>query len=185
MKIKVGVSNRHIHLTEDAYRLLFEKNLTKKTDLSQPGQFSSEEVLTIEANGKKIDNVRIVGPFRKYNQVEISRRDARFLGINPPVRKSGDLKDACDIIISNEQGRYKLKDCCIIANRHVHISNSYAKELRLKDNDEVKIVIPKDKGGIVKAFIKTSDDAVLELHIDTDDANAFNLNTGDEVELIL
>ena len=135
MKIKVGVSNRHIHLTEDAYRLLFEKNLTKKNDLSQPGQFSSEEVLTIEANGKKIDNVRIVGPFRKYNQVEISRRDARFLDINPPVRKSGDLKDACDIIISNERGRYKLKDCCIIANRHIHISNSYAKELRLKDND--------------------------------------------------
>ena len=145
MKIKVGVSNRHIHLTEDAYRLLFEKNLTKKNDLSQPGQFSSEEVLTIEANGKKIDN----------------------------------------IIISNERGRYKLKDCCIIANRHIHISNSYAKELRLKDNDEVKIVIPKDKGGIVKAFIKTSDDALLELHIDTDDANAFNLNTGDEVDLIL
>lgn len=185
MKIKVGISNRHIHLTEDAYRLLFEKNLTKKYDLSQPNEFASEEVLTIEANGNKIDNVRIIGPFRNYNQVEISRRDARKLGINPPVRRSGNLTGACDIIISNENKKFKLKNCCIIANRHVHISKAYADTLRLKDNQEVNIKITGEKGGVVIAFIKISENAPLELHIDTDDANAFNLKSGDEVELIL
>lgn len=185
MKVKVGISNRHIHLTEDAYRLLFEKNLTKKNDLNQPGEFAADETLTIENNGKKIENVRIVGPFRNYNQVEISARDAKQLGINPPIRKSGDLNDAVDLIITSDKGSYQLKNCCIIANRHIHMSQKLADTLRVKDNQEVKILVPGVKGGVLTAFVKISENGFFELHIDTDDANALLLNNGDEVELII
>ena len=185
MKVNVGISNRHIHLTEDAYRLLFEKNLTKKKDLNQPGEFASNETLTIEYDNKKIENVRIVGPFRKYNQVEISSRDAKILGINPPVRKSGDLNKAVDLVITSDKGSFKLKSCCIIPNRHVHMSKKLAETLRVVDDQEIKISVPGLKGGILTAFVKVSDNGFFELHIDTDDANALMLNNGDEVELII
>ena len=183
MKVKVAISNRHIHLTEDAYRLLFEKNLTKKNDLSQKGEFAANETLTIENGDKKIENVRIVGPFRKYNQIEISRRDARILGINPPVRRSGDLKDAVSLVITSDAGSFNLKNCCIIQSRHVHMNEQMAKALRVSDNQEVNVRVDGDKGGIFKAFVKISDNGVLEFHIDTDDANSFGLKNGDEVEL--
>lgn len=185
MKIKVAISNRHIHLTEDACRLLFEKNISKNKDINQPGQFVANETLDIMTNTGVIENVKIVGPFRKYNQIEISRRDARLLGINPPVRESGNLKDAVDIVVKSSMGQYKLKSCVILANRHVHMCKSLADSLRLKNNDEVMINVPGEKGGMLKSYIKVSDKGVLEYHIDTDDANALNLNNGDEVELII
>ena len=185
MKVKVGISNRHIHLTEDAYRLLFEKNLTKKCDLKQPGEFAAVETLTIEHDGKKLDNVRIVGPFRKYNQIEISARDAKTLGIKPPVRKSGDLTDAVDMIITSDKGSFNLKNCCIIPNRHVHMSKRLAETLRVVDDQEVKILVPGLKGGLITAFVKVSDNGVFELHIDTDDAYSLMLDNGDEVDLVI
>lgn len=183
MKVKVAISNRHIHLTEEAYRLLFVKNLTKKNDISQKGEFAANETLTIEWEDKKIENVRIVGPFRKYNQIEISARDAKALGINPPVRRSGDLNGAVDLIITSDEGSYNLKKCCIIPNRHVHMNQSMADALRVKDNQEVKIRVDGPKGGILTAFVKITDNGVFELHIDTDDAFSFMLNNDDEVEL--
>ena len=183
MKVKVAISNRHIHLTEDAYRLLFEKNLTKKKDLSQKGEFAANETLTIENGDKKIENVRIVGPFRKYNQIELSRRDARTLGINPPVRRSGDLKDAISLVITSDAGSYNLKECCIIQSRHVHMNQSMADALKLEDNEEVNVRVDGPKGGVLKAFVKISENGVFEFHIDTDDANSFDLENGDEVEL--
>ena len=185
MKLKVLISNRHIHLTEDAYRMLYEKNLTKDHDLTQPGEFAAFERLTISNGDNKIEDVRIIGPFRNYNQVEISRRDAKLLGINPPVRRSGDLADAVDLVVSHDDKMIKLKNCCIIANRHVHINESLAAALRIKDNDELKIKVDNDKGGIIKAFAKVSKDGVFELHIDTDDAFSLGLNNNDEVELIM
>jgi putative phosphotransacetylase len=185
MKVKIGISNRHIHLTEEAYRLLFEKNLTKKCDLVQPGQFAAQETLTIENNGEKIENVRIIGPFRKYNQIEISARDAKKLGINPPVRTSGDLSNAVDLVVTSDKGSFKLKNCCILANRHIHIGKKLAESLRLKDNQEVNVRVNGDKGGLLKTFIKISDNGVLEMHIDTDDAYSLGLNNGDEVDLII
>ena len=183
MKVKVMVSNRHIHLTEDAYRLLFTKNLTKKSDLTQKGEFAANETLTIEHEDKKIENVRIVGPFRKYNQIEISARDARTLGINPPVVRSGDLQNAVDLIVTSDEGSFNLKGCCIIQSRHVHMNQSMADALRVSDNQKVNIKVDGPKGGIFTAFTKITDNGVFELHIDTDDANSFMLNNGDEVEL--
>ena len=183
MKVTVAISNRHIHLTEDAYRMLFEKNLTKKKDLTQKGEFAANETLTIENGENKIENVRIVGPFRKYNQIEISRRDARTLGIEPPVRRSGDLTDAVSLVVTSDAGSFNLKDCCIIQSRHVHMNEQMAKALRLEDNQEVNVRVAGDKGGVFKAFVKISENGVFEFHIDTDDANSFNLKNGDEVEL--
>lgn len=184
MKVKVGISNRHIHLTEEAYRLLFDVNLTKKADLNQPGEFASNETVTIKTQKGEIENVRIVGPFRKYNQVEISYSDAIKLGINPPVRRSGNLKDACDLVVSSNKGSFLLKSCCIVANRHVHMSESMARSLRLKDDDEVKIKVDSLKGGVLTSFVKVSKDGFFELHLDRDDAASLQLKNGDEVELI-
>lgn len=183
MKVKIGVSNRHIHLTEEAYRMLFEKNLTKKRELTQPGEFVAYETVTIENNGSFIENVRIIGPFRKYNQVEISYSDALKLGINPPVRKSGDLKDAVDLVVTTSSGSYKIKSCCIIANRHVHMNQKTADSLRLIDNQEIKMIVDNEKGGDYKAFVKITPNGILEAHIDKDDANSMQLKTGDEVEI--
>lgn len=185
MKVKVGISNRHIHLTEEAYKLLFDKELTKKVDLNQPGEFAANETLTISNNNGEIENVRIVGPYRKYNQVEISYSDARRLGIKPPVRRSGDLKDAEDIVISSDKGSFLLKECVIVPNRHVHMSETMARSLQLNDNDEVKIEVPGLKGGILTAFVKISENGYFEVHLDTDDAASLQLNNGDEVELII
>lgn len=185
MKVKVGISNRHIHLTENAYRMMFEKNMSKKKDLNQPSEFAANETVTIEANGIKIENVRIIGPFRKYNQVEISNSDARKLKINPPVRKSGDLENAIDLIITTSNGSFNLKNCCIIPNRHVHMSKDMAKVLRVNDDQEVKLKVNGIKGGEVTAFTKITDNGYFEVHIDTDDANSMQLNSGDEVELII
>lgn len=183
MKVKVAISNRHIHLTEEAYRLLFTKGLTKKNDISQKGQFAANETLTIEWEENKIENVRIVGPFRKYNQIEISQRDARLLGVRPPVRRSGDLEDAVDLVVTSDEGSFNLKNCCIIPNRHVHMNQTMADALKVVDNQEVNVKVEGPKGGILKAFVKISDDGVFEFHIDTDDANSFMLSNGDEVEL--
>lgn len=183
MKVKVAISNRHIHLTEEAYNMLFTKKITKKNEIGQKGEFAANETLTIEWGDKKIENVRIVGPFRKYNQIEISNKDARLLGINPPVRKSGDLKDAVDLIVTSDEGSYNLKSCCIISNRHVHMNQAMADALKVKNDQEVRVKVDGPKGGEIKAFIKITDNGVFEFHIDTDDANSLMLNNGDEVEL--
>lgn len=185
MKVKIGISNRHIHLTEEAYRLLFEKNLTKKYDLNQPNEFAANETLTIEANGVFIENVRIVGPFRNYNQVEITYSDAKKLGINPPVVTGGNLKDAVDLVIISTKGSFKLKNCCIIPKRHVHISRKMAEALKVRDNQQVKLKVDGNKGGELTAFIKVTEDGYFEAHIDPDDAIAFGLQNKDEVDLIL
>ena len=185
MKVKVGISNRHIHLTEDAYRLLFEKNLTKKMDLTQPGEFAANETVTISYNNKFIEHVRIVGPFRSYNQVELSASDAKKLGINPPITSSGDLKNALDLIITSEKGSYNLKKCCIIQERHIHMNPQMANFLHVTNHQQVKLKIDGKKVGEMVAFVKIGDNSPIEAHIDVDDASAFGLQNGDEVELVV
>ena len=181
--MKVGISNRHVHLTEEDLKILFDKDLTKKKDLSQIGEFACNETVTLKTNKREITNVRIIGPTRNYTQVEISKTDAYSLGLNPPIRTSGDLEGSETITIIGPMGQIT-KECCIIANRHIHINKELRKQLNLENKDIVSIKIGGIKGGIIdNVYLKEKENFLLELHLDTDDANAFLLKNGDEVEI--
>lgn len=182
-KIKVQVSNRHVHLTEEIYNRLFDEPLTRKKDLNQIGQFAANQTLDILTDKYTFENVRIVGPFRNYNQVEISNNDARKLGLKPPVRTSGDLDNSETITLRTPKATITLDNSCIIADRHVHFNTNEADRYCINNGDKLKIHILGEKRGTIEAFAKVSDDGFYELHIDTDDANAFLLNSNDELIL--
>ena len=182
-KVKVGISNRHIHLTEETYNKLFDEPISKRNDLNQIGQFASNQTVDIINGNKVINNVRIVGPFRKYNQVEISKSDAINLELNPPVRTSGDLENSETITLRTNKGEIELPSSCIIANRHVHFNTRDVEKYHIKDKEKLKIHILGEKRGTIEVFAKVSDDGYFELHLDTDDANAFLLGQDDEVIL--
>lgn len=181
--VKVAISNRHVHLTRETYKKLFDEPLTKKNDLHQIGQFAANQTVTIISGDKYFENVRIVGPFRDYNQVEISKNDARKLNINPPVRTSSDLVGSSSITLKTNKDSVKLQEGCIIADRHVHFNTVEAQKYHVKNKDKLKIHILGDKRGTIEAFAKVSDDGYFELHLDTDDANAFLLENDDKVVL--
>lgn len=184
MKITTGISLRHIHLTEEDYNLLFDEPLTPFKELNQPGQFSSKQKVTIKNGEKCIENVRIVGPLRTYSQVEISQTDAYFLKLNPPIKQSGDLKGAAEIIIEGPNGEIKRK-ACIISERHIHITPHQRKELNLT-KDYYNVEIKGKKGGILyDVHIVEKEDSCYEMHIDSDDANAHNMTQQQEVEIII
>lgn len=180
----VGVSNRHVHLTKETFKKLFDLDeLEKKSDLKQLGQFASVHTVTIKNNDRVIENVRILGPFRSYDQVEISKTDSYYLKLNPPVRASGDLKDSEHITIIGPKGEINLPSNVIIANRHLHINTNDAVKYQATNNQKIYVHIAGEKQGIIEAVTKISDDGFFELHLDTDDANAFLLKSGDEVKI--
>jgi len=174
MKVNIGISNRHVHLTKEHVEVLFGHELTHLRDLVQKGQYACNEVVTIKTSKGEINKVRVLGPTRNYTQVEISKTDAYRLGLNPPVRTSGDLKDSESITIIGPNGEVTINEGCIIANRHIHMSPETALKLGFIDGARVRVKIDTIKGGIMdNVHIKVTDDGVFELHIDTDDANAF------------
>lgn len=179
----IAISNRHVHLTKETYEMLFNEPLTMKKPISQIGEFASNQTLIIKGPKGIIERVRVMGPHRDYNQVEVSRSDAYTLGINPPVRESGDLEDSESITLVTEKNEITLENVCIQAERHVHMNEKMAEELGLKNDDLVKLIINNDKGGEMEAFIKVKSNGFFEIHIDRDDANAFMLNNGDKVEI--
>lgn len=187
MKINLGVSNRHVHLKKEDLYVLFGENydLTKQKDLTQLGEYACNEKVTIKTDKNFIEGVRVLGPIRSYTQVEISKTDAYKLGINPPVRDSGDLLDSETVTIIGPKGELVAKNSCIIATRHIHINHNDRIRLGLVGIDKVDVEVEGIKAGIMKnVSIKENDRYVLEMHIDTDDANAHLLKTGDNVEII-
>ena len=183
MKVTVGISVRHFHLTEEDYNQLYDEPMEVLRPINQPGQFATTKTATIRNGDRKIENVRLIGPARNYTQVEISRTDAYALKLNPPVRASGDLKGASVITIETEKGKIE-RPACILADRHIHITKEERKNYNLlKDSYSVKI--PGEKGGIFdNVMIKESEKSYYEMHIDTDDANAFGIKSGQEVEIL-
>ncbi len=187
MIVPIGVSNRHIHLNNQDVEILFGKNyeLKELRPLNQTNEFSSTDVVTIKTDKSEITNVRVLGPIRKYTQVEISRTDAYKLGINPPVRNSGDLKGSETVTLIGPKGSIKKEDCCIQAIRHIHLTKEKLEELNLHETDTVSLNVSGEKSGILNnVFLKVQENAYFECHLDTDDANAFLLKTGDVVEII-
>ncbi len=187
MKVSVGVSARHVHLTRETYIKLFGDDYIEKVrDLDQPGQYASASLVAIKNGDEIIPNVRVLGPFRNYNQVEISRTDAFKLKVEPPIRTSGDLVGSLPITLVGPLGEVMLDEGLIIANRHIHITPLEKERYGLQDLDKVCIKVDGEKGGILKnVYLKVLDEAALRLHLDTDDANAFNLKDNDSVEVLI
>lgn len=186
MKIKVGISNRHVHLSKEDLQLLFGKNfeLEKLRDLTQKSDFCSKQTVDLINGDKRIDNVRVVGPCRTNTQVEITKTEAKVLGINPPRRNSSDLENASKITIQGPISKIK-RNCVIIANRHIHMSEADALKLGYKNNDIVRVKLYGEKGGILdNVYVKISKDYQLELHIDVDDANTYLVKKGDYAEIL-
>lgn len=187
--IPVGISARHIHLTREDCDTLFGAGyeLTHFKDLSQPGQFACKEQLTIIGPSlKAIEGLRVLGPLRKRSQVEISKTDAYVLKAKPPVRESGDLDGSSPITIIGPKGIVELKEGLIIANRHIHMSPSDAVRYNVKDGDYVSVetVGVGKRTKLYDCQIRVNDKFILEMHLDTDDANACGLVNGDKVKLV-
>ena len=186
MKIRIGVSNRHVHLSPDDFEKLFGNiDFYSIRDLSQGGEFASNLTVTIRTEKGNIENVRVVGPLRNHAQVEISKTDAYKLGINPPVKMSGDFNGALDIMLSSNNGEVLVKEACILANRHIHCKTSELSKYDLYDGKVVRVKVYGTRGGILdNVIVKAKESFNLEMHIDTDEANAFGLNNGDLVEIL-
>lgn len=187
MKVSVGVSNRHVHLTREVYIKLFgNDNLEVLRVLDQPTQFASTSIITIRCGENEISGVRVLGPFRDYNQVEISRTDAYKLDVKPPVKSSGDLDGSLPVTLVGPVGEVNLDNGLIIANRHIHITPSDRIKYGLDKVDKVCIKAYGERGGILKnVYLKSDEDAGFRLHLDTDDANAFGIKNDDEVEILI
>ncbi|MDD2970674.1 MAG: phosphate propanoyltransferase [Lachnospiraceae bacterium] len=185
--VPIGVSARHVHLTQEHVETLFGKGytLTKKKDL-MGGQFASNECVTVVGlKLRAIENVRILGPVRPASQVEISATDAVKLGIKAPIRESGDIKDSAPIALVGPKGALYLQEGCIVAMRHIHMSPQNAVEAGVHDKDIVSVKVDNERGTIFNHVkIRVSDSFTLEMHIDTDEANACKIVTGDTVSIL-
>ena len=186
--VPVGVSNRHIHLSKEDLETLFGKGyeLTPIKDLSQPGQFACKEQLTIIGPSlRSIEGVRVLGPVRSRSQVEISRTDSFTLKVKPPVRESGDINDSAPITIVGPKGIVSLKEGCIIANRHIHMSLDEGKAFGLNDGDSVTVEVNGERRTtFYDVQVRVHKDFRLEMHIDTDDANAAGIGNGAKVKIV-
>lgn len=182
--VNIAISNRHVHLTKEVYDMLFDEPLTIRNSISQKGEFASNQTLTIRTNKNKIENVRVVGPLRKYNQIEISKTDSIFLGINPPIRMSGDLDDACGIMLETKKDKIAISSC-IIQERHVHMNKEKADSLNVSDGDIVKLQIYGKRPGVIEIKVKVTDNGVFEAHLDTDEANALDINENNHIGTII
>jgi len=186
MDVPIGVSARHIHLSRAHVETLFGKDyqLSKKAEL-MGGQFAANETVTIVgAKLKAIENVRVLGPERKFTQVEISATDSVRLGNAAPLRESGDIKSSAPFSVIGPKGAVHLDEGCIVASRHIHMSPSDALKFGVNDGDLVSVEVAGARGIIFnKVKIRVDETFTLEMHIDTDEANACMLKTGDKVVL--
>lgn len=186
--IPIGVSGRHCHLNKEAMVTLFGADvvLTKKMDLLQPDQFAANETVTIAGPKGSFINVRILGPLRKYPQIEVSQTDAIKLGLKPPIRESGKLAGSSSITIIGPKGSIYLEEGLIIAQAHIHMSHIHAEHFGLQDGDYVCVKMINEMRPISfeEVKVRVSQKYVLEMHIDTDEANAANVKSGSMGELI-
>lgn len=185
--VPVGVSARHVHLTQEHVEVLFGEGyqLTKKKEL-MGGQFAANEAVTIVGlKLRAIENVRVLGPVRKASQVEISSTDAVKLGIKAPVRESGNIAGSAPIAIVGPAGALYLKEGCIVAMRHIHMTPADALAAGVQDGDMVSVKADNERGTIFNHVkIRVDSSFTLEMHIDTDEANASKIATRDTVKIL-
>ena len=176
MKILVETSARHVHVTEADLAVLFGEGyqLTKKKDLSQPGQFACEERVTLVGPKGEMAGVSILGPTRPASQVELSLTDARKIGIIAPVRESGDIAGTPGCKIVGPKGEVEIECGVIAAKRHIHLSDSEAAEFGLSDKQVVSVKIDSDGRSLTfgDVVVRVSPKFAAAMHIDTDESNA-------------
>ncbi len=178
-RLVVNISARHIHLNQAAMDVLFGQgsDLTVQKMLYQDGAFAAQETLSVLGPRKKlIANVRVLGPLREYNQVELAFTDARFLGIDAPVRLSGNVENTPGCYLVGPNGGLELDHGVLRAARHVHMNSKEAEYYGVHAGDRMRLVVDSDQGGSLEGLIcRISDKEKLEVHIDTDEGNALNL----------
>lgn len=193
--IPVGVSPRHVHLTKEDFHNLFgpEAALERTRDLTQKGQFASGQLLTLATPVGRFENVRVLGPFREASQVELARTDSVRLGLDPPVRDSGDLEDSPGSTLIGPAGRVELSRGVILAQRHVHMTPKDARDYDVVDKELVFMAlaapVPPDVRSSPRTvvfgdvLIRVHENFRLDFHLDTDEANASGARTGDQAVL--
>lgn len=187
-KFIVETSARHIHVTQEHLEILFGKGheLTKKKDLSQPGQYACEERVTIVGPKKELPGVSILGPVRPATQVELSATDARSIGIAAPIRESGDVagSGACKVV--GPCGEIEISEGVIVAKRHIHLTPADAEELGVQDKDVVWVKLDTDgrKAILGDVVCRVSEKFARAMHIDTDESNAVSAPRDLEGEII-
>ncbi len=186
-QVPVGVSARHIHLTQEHVEILFGEGyqLTKKKEL-MGGQYACNETVTVVGlKLRAIENVRVLGPTRSASQLEISSTDAMKLGIKAPIRESGNVAGSAPIAVVGPKGAVYLKEGCIVAMRHIHMSPADAMAAGVHDGDIVSVKADNERGTVFEHVkIRVHDSFTLEMHIDTDEANASLIKTGDKVTIL-
>jgi putative phosphotransacetylase len=185
-KVLIEISARHVHLSQNDLEKLFGRGyeLQKFKDLTQASDFATKETLAVVGPKGMFPKVRIIGPVRKDSQVEVSATDARFLGIDAPVRISGNVENTPGITLNGPKGKIKIKRGVIVAARHLHAGDQQAKVLKIKNGSRVSIKVGGSRGIIFNNVItRVHPQFNLALHIDTDEANAAGIKGGDKGEL--
>ncbi|MBU3207464.1 phosphate propanoyltransferase [Clostridium algidicarnis] len=185
--IPVGISNRHVHLSEKDIESLFGKDykLTKFKDLSQTGQYACNEVLTICGPKGAIERVRVLGPERSKTQVEVLMGDCIKLGVKQHVKLSGDLSGTAGVTLIGPKGSVQLEEGVVVAQRHIHMTKEDAKNLGVCNGDIVSIKIDDLRGGIYSnVAIRANDTSKLECHLDIEEANAMGISSKTKITIV-
>lgn len=187
-KVLVETSARHVHVTEEALKVLFgeDASLTVKKYLSQPGQYASEQKVEIVGPKKSLANVSILGPVRKANQVEVSATDARTLGVDVVIRESGNVNNTPGCKLVGPCGEVELTEGVIVAKRHIHMTPKDAQEFNLNDKDVVSVKITSNDRSLTfdDVVVRVNENFSLAMHIDTDESNAVFAPMGTFGEII-
>ena len=178
-KIPIEISARHAHLSKQDLETLFGQGyeLKKMKDLSQRGQFAAQEQITLKGPKGEISGVRVMGPCRSKTQVEISKTDARALGISAPVRLSGEAQQSAGIELTGPKGSVKLTDGVIVALRHIHCDPKTANEIGIRHGETVAVEVEGERALIFNnVAVRTDPTYELAMHIDTDEANCAGID---------
>ena len=178
--VELEASGRHVHITEEQAHRLFGHGLTPTRPLSQPGQYLANERLTVIGPKGKFENVAVLGPERKEAQVEVSLTDARALGLNPPIKPSGDVSGSPGAILQGPRGQVVLQQGVIVAQRHIHMTPEDAERMGVTDKQLVKLqVLTKRPLIFEQVQVRVNPDFATFVHLDYDEANACGFCPGD------
>lgn len=188
LDIPAGVSVKHCHLTREHFKILFGASAEPKRvkDIKQPGFYAAEEMIDVQGPKGVLKKIRLVAPYRDHTQIEIAVSDAMAIGLKPPVRESGAVKGSAGAILIGPAGKVEIKEGVIIAQRHLHFSPSEAKSLGIDSGEVVRVRAGAGLGRSIvfeDVVVRVSDKYSLEFHVDTDEANAAGIKTGDIVHI--
>lgn len=181
MKVKIGLSNHHVHLSKEDLNILFPNcQMEIVRELSQPGQFVTNLTVDVAVDDKKINKLKVLGPARDYTQVELLNSDCEYLQITCPTTSSGNLVEAGIVKIISPYAEIERK-CAIIAERHLHITDEDLIKFNLKNNEKIKLI--RNNRVIDDVYVKASANSFLEVHLDKEDGLNINVNNGDEFDV--